>query len=310
MLFGGAAEQFEQRIRERHPSIDLVVVSEREVMNVDRSDVDCIVGWRFPPGMFDAMPKLKWIQSISVGVEDWVLDATLSSEVLITNTKGLYASEVAEYVIWASITLSRRLDKAINNQGKRRWRQVSGHSLAGKTIGIVGMGHVGRAIARVATSFGMRTIGISRDDSVAHDWVDEAIPVGDMGSVLDRLDFVVICVPLTNDTRELFVADVFAAIKEGAIVINVAREGIVDYASLLDALKCGHLGGAALDVFSKEPLPKRSPLWKRQNVLVTPHVSGLTEEYGDKVLDLICENLARFRSGRTLECVVDRAKGY
>jgi len=101
MLFSGAAEQFEQRIRERHPSIDLVVVSEREVMNVDRSDVDCIVGWRFPPGMFGAMPKLKWKQSISVGVDDWILDATLSSEVLITNTKGLYANEVAEYVIWA-----------------------------------------------------------------------------------------------------------------------------------------------------------------------------------------------------------------
>jgi len=310
MLFGGAAEQFEPQIRERHPSVDLVGVSEREVMNVDRSDVDCLVGWRFPPGMFDTMSNLKWIQSISVGVEGWILDPTLSSEVLITNTKGLYANEVAEYVIWASITLSRRLGQAINNQAKRRWRPVTGHSLSGKTIGIVGMGHVGQAIARVATSFGMRTIGISRDGSTAHDWVDEAIPVGDMDSVLDRLDVVVICVPLTNDTRDLFVAGTFAAMKKGAIVINVAREDIVDYASLLDALKCGHLGGAALDVFSKEPLPKRSRLWKGQNVLVTPHVSGLTKEYRDKVVDLICENLARFRSGQTLECVVDRAKGY
>ena len=275
MLFGEAAKQFKQPILERHPDIETITVSPQDVMNVDCSDVHFAVGWRFVPGMFRAMPNLEWIQSISVGVEDWILDATLSSEVLITNTKGLYANEVAEYVIWASITLSRRLDTAIQNQGKRRWRQVTGHGLAGKTIGIVGMGHVGRAIARVATSFGMRTIGISRDGSVSHDWVDEAIPVGNMGSVLNRLDFVVICVPLTNDTRELFVADVFAAIKEGAIVINVAREGVVDYASLLDALKRGHLGGAALDVFDKEPLPKRSRLWKKQNLLITPHVSGL-----------------------------------
>jgi len=310
MLFGKAAKQFKQPILERHPGIETITVSPQDVMNVDCSDVHVAVGWRFVPGMFRAMPNLKWIQSISVGVDDWIFDATLSSEVLVTNTKGLYANEVAEYVIWASITLSRHLGQAINNQSKRRWRQVIGHSLAGKTIGIVGMGYVGQAIARLATSFGMRTIGISRDGSAAHDWVDEPIPIGDLDSVLDRLDFVVICVPLTNGTRDLFVAGVFAAMKQGAIVINVAREDIVDYASLLDALKCGHLGGAALDVFSKEPLPKRSRLWKRQNVLVTPHVSGLTKEYRDKVVDLIFENLARFRSGETLECVVDRAKGY
>ena len=115
---------------------------------------------------------------------------------------------------------------------------------------------------------------------------------------------------LFGGVADLFVADAFAEMKQGAIVINVAREDIADYASLQDALECGHLGGAALDVFGKETLPRRSRLWKGQNVLVTPHVSGLTTEYRDKVVDLICENLTRFCPGQTLECVVDRAKGY
>ncbi len=312
MLFGDAAKQFEQPILERYPDIETITVSPQDVMNVDCSDVHVAVGWRFMPGMFRAMPNLKWIQSIAVGVEDWVYDQTIRPEVVVTNTKGLYADEIAEYIMWALITLSRRFDVVVKNQVKRRWQQIDGTRLSGKTIGIAGLGHVGRATARLAKSFGMRVVGICRDTNAVDSdvAVDEVIAITDLDSVLGRLDSLAICLPVTNDTRGLFSSDVIAKLKHGAIVVNVARESLVDYSSLLEALRQGRLTGAALDVFDKEPLRKRSPLWKGPNLLVTPHVSALSNEYRGKVASLICDNLDRLHSGRPLECLVDRAKGY
>ena len=312
MLFGDAAKQFEQPILERHPDIETITVSPKSIMSVDCSDVRAAVGWRFAPGMFRAMPNLKWIQSISVGVDDWVHDPSLRPDVVVTNTKGLYADEVAEYIIWALLSLSRRFDVVVKNQVRRHWQQIDGSRLSGKTLGIAGLGHLGRATARLAKSFGMRVVGICRDTNASkvNDAVDELIAVTDLESVLGRLDGLAICLPVTSDTRGLFSSDVIAKLKHGAIVINVARESLVDYNSLLEALRQGRLTGAALDVFEKEPLRKRSPLWKCPNLLVTPHVSALSNEYRDKVARLICNNLDRLHSGRPLECVVDRVKGY
>lgn len=312
MLFGDAAKQFEQTILERHPDIDIIAVSVQDAVDKVRDDVSCVVGWRFSTEMFRQLPNLKWIQSISVGVDDWLPNSIISPEVIITNTKGLYADEVAEYVIWALITLSRNFDVAVRNQHKRRWQRVAGVSLTGKTIGIAGMGQVGRATARLARAFGMQIVGISRvaDDQELDAIADEVVPVADLDSILGHLDALAICLPVTDRTRGLFDADAIAKLKRGAIVVNAAREDVVDYGSLADAVRQGHLAAAAMDVFEKEPLKKWSPHWKGHNLLITPHISGFTKGYKTKVANLICDNMDRFRSGRPLECVVDRAKGY
>ena len=131
-----------------------------------------------------------------------------------------------------------------------------------------------------------------------------------MDDILGELDFLVICLPLTNQTRGMFGAEQIAQLKPGAIVVNAARESIVDYASLIAALRQGHIAGAALDVFDKEPLQRWSRIWKEESVLVTPHVSALTKEYKAKVASLVCDNIDRLRSGRDLKCLVDRSKGY
>lgn len=312
MLIGDAAKQFEQPILERHPDMDVVSVSVQDAMDNVRDDVSCIVGWRFSKDLFRQLPNLKWIQSISVGVDDWLPDSIIPPEVIITNTSGLYADEGAEYIIWALITLFRNFDVAVRNQHKRRWQQVAGVSLAGKTIGIAGMGNVGRATARMARAFGMRIIAISRvaDGQELSALSDQVVPVADLDSILGELDALAICLPVTDRTRGLFDAEAIARLKRGAIVVNAAREGIVDYGSLVEAVQRGHLAAAALDVFEKEPLRKWSPHWKGQNLLITPHISGFTKGYKTKVANLICDNLDGFRSGRPLECVVDRAKGY
>lgn len=312
LLLGDAARQFEQPILDRFPAVESVVVSPRDLGAAEFAGVQCAIGWRFPEGAFAKMPDLEWIQSIAVGVEDWVDDSSISPRVVITNTKGLYSLEVAEYVLWAMITLFRRFHLAQRNQQKRRWSQQFGCSLSGKTVGIVGMGQLGQATARNARALGMRVVGVCRnvDEANAREVADELVASSQMHGALAEFDALVVCLPLTSETRGMFGHNELAALKRGAIVINVARHFIVDYDSLLQLIRSGHLAGAALDVFGKEPLPKRSRLWKEENVLVTPHVAALTKAYSAKVGDLICTNIDRYLSGQPLLGTVDRGKGY
>ena len=174
------------------------------------------------------------------------------------------------------------------------------------------MGHLGRATAVFARALGLRVVGICRkaDDQAAAEFADEVVSSTELDSVLGRLDFLAICLPATEATRGLFGPDQIKALKHGAIVINAAREVIVDYPSLVDGIKSGRIAAAALDVFEKEPLKRWSPLWKLENVLITPHIGALTKSYKTKVSGLVCDNIDRFRSGQPLGGVVDRAKGY
>lgn len=312
VLLGDAARQFEQPILDRFPGVETVVVAPRDLGVADLGGVRCAIGWNFPDNAFAEMPDLEWIQSISVGVDNWVYDSSIPSSVVITNTKGLYSLEVAEYVTWAMITLFRRYHLAMRNQQKRRWSQLAGYSLKGKTVGIAGMGHLGRATARNASALGMRVIGLcrTRDDAAAREIADEVVSSSEMSGALAELDALVICLPQTSETRGMFGRDEIAALKRGSIIINVARDSILDYDGLRQALRSGHIAGAALDVFAKEPLPRRSRFWKEENVIVTPHVAAFTKEYKHKVSDLICTNLERFLHGQPLQCRVDKTRGY
>ncbi len=312
MLFGDAARQFEKPIVERYPDIETIVVSPRDLATASVDRVNGAIGWRFPNGAFTNMPALRWIQSISVGVDNWVYDSTIPSEVVIANTKGLYSTEVAEYMIWALLTLSRRYHLAMRNQQKRRWRQIAGHSLAGKTIGIAGMGHLGRATARIARAMGMRVVGLCRtaDDSRAAELADEVFATTQLDTVLGDLDFLVFCLPVTQQTRGMFGPEEIAKLKAGAIVVNAARSSIVDTGSLVAAVRNGHLAGAALDVFDKEPLGRLSTLWKNENILITPHVAAFTKDYKTKVGNRVLQNIGRLLGGRPLEGIVNRGKGY
>jgi phosphoglycerate dehydrogenase-like enzyme len=158
----------------------------------------------------------------------------------------------------------------------------------------------------------MKVVGICRVNKgqELQSVTDQLVPVSDLESILGQLDALAICLPTTDATRALFDAYAIGKLKRGAIVVNTAREDVIDYASLAEAVRQGRLAAAALDVFAREPLKKWSPYWKSPNFLLTPHVSGFTGEYHTKVTNLICENLDRFKSGKPLNCVVDRAKGY
>jgi phosphoglycerate dehydrogenase-like enzyme len=215
------------------------------------------------------------------------------------------------------LALARRLPQALRDQQERVWRpnaltgEASPWLLAGRTIGIIGMGTLGEAIAVRAKAFGMRVIGMRRNpDRGTPAGVDEVIGPSDRARLLREADVVVIAAPLTRETNRLLDAGAIAGMKAGAIVINIARGQLIDEAALAEALESGRLGGAALDVFTAEPLPPDSPFWSMPNVVVTPHNSGFRAGHFDAVIDLFAENLARFERGVDLLNVVDLQAGY
>ena len=262
--------------------------------------------------MLKQLNNLRWIQLISVGAEEWVKNPLVRSDVVITNVKGLIEDSVADYVLWALLTLFRKFHIVMQNQIKRRWKQVSGPGLKGKVIGIVGMGHVGKEVAVRAKAFGMRIIGITRNAHAKQglDSVDEWYPVNVLEKVVGRVDALVLCIPLTDETKGLINERVMSHMKTGALLVDVSRAGVVRDTLVVQALKQGKLAGAALDVFEKEPISRWSRLWWVENLVITPHLAALSIDYRERVGDLICQNVLRFYSQQPLLNVVDRDKGY
>ena len=312
MLYGGAARALRSQIEQCHADLAIVEGNRRDLAKMPLEQVRWLVGWKFPEGLFGRMPQLRWIQSVGVGVENWISDPTLGPNVRVTSTKGLYSDAVAEYVIWALLSLSRRFHLGLRNQLRRKWAQVTGMGLAGQTVGIVGVGQIGRAVARRLAPFDVTIIGIERHamDSGEVQDIEEIVEFSRLDSVLGRLDALVLCLPLTDESRGMIDAQALGKLKPGAIVINVAREGVMDYASLVGEIERGHVSGAALDVFEKEPLRWWSPLWKNKNLLLTAHLAGLTRDYKSRVADRICTNIDRIKSGQELVGIVDRGAGY
>jgi phosphoglycerate dehydrogenase-like enzyme len=195
---------------------------------------------------------------------------------------------------------------------KHEWRRYAPTVMRGKTVGIVGLGHIGREVARLCQAFGMKVIAPRRSAKKAGRarYVDRLLPAGQMPVLLAESDFVVICVPLTQETRKLIGEKEFKAMKPTAYIINIARGGIIDEEALVRALEEKRISGAGLDVTVPEPLPPESPLWDFDNVILSPHVSGGMDEYMERATDLFCENLGRYLAGKRLRNVIDRKKGY
>jgi phosphoglycerate dehydrogenase-like enzyme len=312
MLYGSGARQFRPAVVEAAPDATVFTGNKKDLNAEELARAHILIGWRFPTEIFAAMPRLEWIQSVSVGVEDWIFTPTLPDEVLVTNTKGLYAGPVAEYVIWSLLTLFRRFDLVVDNQRRRRWNQLAGESLAGKTLGIAGLGQIGRAVAKKAVAFDMRVVGIVRDvDKVQPSPdVDDVVSYQDLGKIVGDLDALAVCLPQTSQTSGLVSKDILDSMSSDACVVNISREGVMDYASLRDSLRSGRLSGAALDVFDREPLKPWSRFWATDRLIVTPHISAFTNDYKTAVADLISDNLKRFINGAPLAGRVDRDSGY
>lgn len=260
------------------------------------------------------LPNLKWIHVQSAGINKMPL-ALRNSEILLTNSSGVHPIPISEMVFCYLLMWSRGVFQTYRNQIlKKEWMRGFGMfrmgELYGKTIIIAGMGKIGSRIALLSQAFGMKVIGVVRDPKRKEENADKLISLQELDKYLSVSDFVIDCLPATEETKGVFNLKRFKKFKKGGFFVNIGRGTTVVEKDLVKALKEGPVAGAGLDVFESEPLSKSSPLWKMENVIITPHISGWTPYYTDRVVDIFCENLKAYLQGKPMPNLVDKELGY
>jgi glyoxylate/hydroxypyruvate reductase len=301
------AEHYAALVRAPRSRVTLRVCGTPEDALRVAPDVDVAYGWKIPPAFYEKASKLTWVQAMGAGV-DWALVPELPANVRVTRAPGVFGPWMAEYVVGWCAFISQRVETYRAGQREHRWIDaVLPARLCGTTLLIVGLGDIGRTIARAAGALGMRVLGVSRTGAPARG-VARVYKSRDLGRALPLADWVVVTVPLTAATRGLMGASELAAMKASAWLINIARGAVVEPSALLDALRRRAIAGAILDVFPTEPLPADDPLWDFDNVVVTPHIAGPSTP--EEIAPVFTDNLTRYLAGRPLRHVVDRRRGY
>ncbi len=266
-----------------------------------------------PADLLERAAGLRWLQLSSAGIDRLSGSPLLRSKLLITTASGVHAAPVSEYVIGMMIALAKRLPDAMRAKAEASWSPYPADELAGRTVGIVGAGHIGSRIGLVAKALGMRVIGIR----VPVAWrgsggpsIDELLPPSELHRLMAESDYVVLCLPLTEETRGLIGAPELAVMKPTAFLVNSARGPVIDEEALIEALREKRIAGAALDVFAEEPLAPESELWRLENVIVTPHISGGSPRVMERVVDLFCDNMRHYLSGDPMFNVFDSKRGF
>jgi glyoxylate/hydroxypyruvate reductase A len=266
---------------------------------------EILYAWGLPACLLSSAARLQWIQVMGAGV-DRVLVPELPPRVCVTRAP-IFGDWMVEYVLGWCTWITQRIELYRHAQREHRWTSIPPDRLRGKTIALVGLGQIGRTLARATARLGMRVIGVGRQvRRVPH--VLTVYPVARVRRALARADFVVLALPLTTETRGLIGRAELDAMRAGAWLINIARGAIVDEAALVQALRARRIAGAILDVFATEPLPPDHPLWDLPNVVVTPHISG--PSLPAEIAPIFDENLRRYRAGRRLLHLVERTRGY
>lgn len=274
--------------------------------------MEVMLSLRFPRSVVERALNLKWIQVLSAGVNWLSGHPILKTDVVVTSANGVAAIPIAEWVVCAMLMLVKRIPFATQNHRERRWLKYTGGELNTKTIGIVGLGHIGTEVARKAKAMGMRVLAIRRsaDSGPLPDYVDQMYPRERLLDLLSASDFVALCVPLTAETEKVIGEAELRAMRPSAFLINISRGGVIDEPVLIRALKEGWIAGAGLDVFAQEPLPPESELWDLPNLIMTPHTSSTSEYQTDRIVELFSENIRRYIAGEKMINVMDKSKGY
>jgi phosphoglycerate dehydrogenase-like enzyme len=274
---------------------------------------EVLIALHTPRELMKLAPGLRWLQGIGAGVEQFARAGVPRDRVVVTNASGLSAGSMAEFVIGRLLQIWKHLRAMDEHQRAHRYVQTYGRTFSGSTVGIVGLGHIGIAVAVRARALGARVLGLRRTHRPGDvsEFADELFGPDRLHEMLARCDAVVVAAPATPDTLHLIDAAALGAMRRGAVLVNVARGSLVDEAALVEALSSGQLGAAALDVFEQEPLPASSPLWALPGCYISAHSSVSTDRYLDDVFDLFAENLARYAAGRPLRNQVDmKALGF
>ena len=313
-----------KQIREVSPRVKLTDVAElsraahngdsvaRAKLDVLLAEVEVIYGIRLPDNVFSRSPRLKWIQVLSAGVDFFLNAEMLASPVILTNVSGIHATAISEFVLGRMLMFAKGASWSFQLQREKRWERFNPLMLHSKTVGIVGLGNIGREVARLSQAFGMQVLATRRSAKQVGRarYVDMLLPSAQLPRLLAESDFVVITAAFTNETNKLIGEKELRMMKPTAYLINIARGGLVDEEALIRALEEHWIAGAALDVFATEPLPAESRLWDLPNLIFSPHSSGGMEDYNQRATDLFCDNLRRYVDGQKLRNVVDKKRGY
>lgn len=306
-----------QQLQAEFPQTKIVLTTTPEQRKVELVDTDVVYAVRFSPEDFAVAKQLKWLQLSSAGATHVLFPEMVESDVIVTNSRGLYGVPIAEHVIGMMIMLARKLHEAYRYQLEGKWprkemfaRYPSFSELYGRTAGIIGLGDIGLAVAERAKALGMHVIATKRTVTACPPYIDELLGTDGLPQLLRTSDFVVIAAPLTPETQGLIGEEELRLMKPTAYLFNVGRGAIIQEAVLIRALKEEWIAGAGLDVTEVEPLSLESELLQLPNVILTPHYSGLRSCYWEHALAIFKPNLVKFLCGEPLDKVVDKRAGY
>ena len=306
-------EQHMGALRVAFPQVEFVVASDAATRRREVADADAVFGW-LDEELSQAAAKLRWVQSQSAGVE-WLWDAPSLQQnaAVLTNMRGAHAATIAEHTFAMLLHMSRRLSTLLQAQREKRWDWTidpAPFGIAGQTLGIIGLGNIGRAIARRAYAFDMQVIAADINDLPKPDYVSELFGLDRLPELFTRADAVAVATPLTPQSRGMITADHLGLMKPTAHLLVLSRGKIVDETALIAALKERWIAGACLDVQAEEPMSAGNPLWDAPNLIITPHNSAVSEQTIAIATAIFRENIGRFLAGAPLTNVVDKARGY
>ncbi len=309
---------FVERLLQEFPQLQVVQRDSYDGAEADLREAEIIFTILLKPEQLAAAPKLRWIHATSSAVHQLLFAELVDSDVLVTNSREVHGTVVAEHVMGLIFALAKKIPQAVRLQQKRVWGQETmwneeshPREISGATLGLIGVGSIGRRVAEMASALGMRVIAVREHVEKGRPaGVDAVFAASALDEVLRQSDYVVLAAPLISETRGLIDAGRLAVMKPDAYLISVGRGEQVDEAALIEALRARRIAGAALDVFQREPLPADSPLWSVENLLITPHTGSVTDKLWDRHYELFSDNLRRYVAGQPLRFVVDKRKGY
>jgi len=293
-----------------NPEIEIITTTLEEAEQ-HIADTDILVAWGFMhiEKLYAQAKQLKWIHALSAGVEELNIPPLLDSSIILTNSKGIHGIPVSEHVFAMLLSFTRGLQQFEQNQQAKLWKRAYTDELYEKTLAIIGLGSIGREIAKKAKAFSMNVVATKRENT-AEIFVDRLYNPAELKDMLTVADYVIVALPLVPETENYITREHFSVMKKTAYFINIARGGVVVEGDLIAALQEEQIKGAGLDVFATEPLPATSPLWDLPNVIITPHVAAMSPYYLDRAIKLLADNLSRFLEKTAMHNVIDKYKGY
>ncbi len=308
---------FPERLRQDFPQLNIVHLPDYKRVDAEIPDAEIAITWSIRPEQVQAAKKLRWIHSPAAAVHTLMFPELVNSDIQITNAREVHGPVVAEHVIAQIFALAKKIPDAVRLQLKHEWGQQRMwdelprvREVAGATLGLVGLGAIGRAVARSAKALGMRVIAAREHPEKGSEGADDVFGPAQIDEIFRRADYVVLAAPITAATNALASAERLALMKPDACLINVGRGLLVEETALAAALRGKRIGGAALDVFPREPLAPESPLWDLPSLLITPHTAALTDKIWERHYALFSENLRRYLSGSSLLGMVNKQRGY